>query len=74
METSAHLSTKKGVHFDADAIDGGVESVCVSCEEDYLIAMAYIAECFTFKRTIDLETFNLERERNKIVDLLLSLL
>jgi hypothetical protein len=60
--------------FDVDNIDGGIESVCVQCEEDYLIAMAYIGECFTFKRAIDLQTFNLDRERNKIVDLLLSLL
>lgn len=60
--------------FNENEVDGGVETICVQCEEDYLIAMAYIAECFTFKRNIDLETFNLERERNKMVDLLLSIL
>ena len=58
---------------DAD-IDGGVESVCVSCEEDYLVAMAYIAECNTFRRNIDLEAFNLKRERGKMVDILLQIL
>lgn len=36
--------------------------------------MIYIAECFTFNRAVDLETFNVERERNKIVDVLLTLL
>lgn len=36
--------------------------------------MVYIAECYTFNQTIDLETLNIERERNKIIDLLLSLL
>lgn len=39
-----------------------------------MIAMAYIADCFTFNRSIDLETFNVNRERNKMVDLLLALL
>ena len=74
LENAAHLSTRKGVRFNEDDVDGGVESVCVECEEDYLIAMLYIAECYTFNRGIDLETFNLERERNKVVDVLLSLL
>lgn len=68
------MSPQKGSHFDFNAIDGAIESVCVQHEEDYLIAMAYIAECLTFKRGIDLECFNVERERDKIVDLLLSLL
>ena len=48
--------------------------MCVQCEEDYMIAMAYIADCFTFNRAIDLETFNVTRERNKMIDLLLALL
>lgn len=57
-----------------DNIDGGWESVFVTCEEDYLIAMSYIATCHTFKRQYDFQLFNLERERNKAVDLLLSIL
>jgi len=52
-------------------VDGAFKTVNVSCEEDYLIAMAYIAEQLTFKRTIDLERLNIERERNKMVDVLL---
>ena len=60
--------------FQEDDVDGGIQSVCVSCEEDYMIAMAYIADCFTFNRNIDLETFNVNRERNKMIDLLLALL
>lgn len=74
LENAASLTTKSGVVFNEDVVDGGVESVSVECEEDYLIAMLYIAECFTFNRSVDLETFNLERERNKIVDVLLTLL
>ena len=74
LENAASITTKDGIVFNEDNVDGGVESVSVECEEDYLIAMMYIAECFTFNRTVDLETFNLERERNKIVDVLLTLL
>ena len=36
--------------------------------------MVYIADCYTFKRNVDLECFNLDRERNKMVDTLLALL
>lgn len=74
LENAAKLTTKKGVLFNEDQVDGGVETVSVECEEDYLIAMMYIAECFTFNRTVDLETFDPSRERNKIVDVLLTLL
>jgi hypothetical protein len=48
--------------------------VSVNCEEDYLIAMAYIAEQYTFKRQLDLDKLNIERERNKMVDVLLRFL
>ena len=64
----------KNEQFEEEDVDGGIQSVCVQCEEDYMIAMAYIADCFTFNRAIDLETFNVTRERNKMIDLLLALL
>lgn len=76
------LSTKKDINFDENMVDGGVESVNVDCEEgkyksktlfkvDYFVAMLYIAECFAFKRPVDFETFDLDRERNKILDVVL---
>jgi hypothetical protein len=40
--------------FSADLIDGGIESIDVSCEEDYLVAMTYIAECYAFSNPVDL--------------------
>jgi hypothetical protein len=55
-------------------VDGGLNSVCVTCDEDFMIAIVYIADCLTFKRNIDLECFNVAREREKMVDTLLSLL
>lgn len=75
LETAAaKSSSKRAKHFDTENIDGGVESVCVSCEEDYLIAMTYIGECYTFNRAIDLSLLSVERQREKILDLLLTLL
>ena len=46
----------------------------VVCNEDYMIAMIYIADCLTFKRHVDLELLNVERERNKMLDTLLCIL
>lgn len=60
--------------FNETMIDGGLNSVCVSSDEDYMIAMVYIADCLTFKRNVDLELFNVERERKKMCDTLLCIL
>jgi hypothetical protein len=60
--------------FNEQMVDGGLNSVCVTCDEDFMIAIVYIADCLTFKRNIDLECFNVAREREKMVDTLLSLL
>ena len=60
--------------FDVENVDGGTSEIFVSCDEDYMIAMAYIADCHTYKRDVDLEKFDVERERKKMVDLYLSLL
>ena len=51
------------VEFAEDQIDGGVEGICVSRDEDMLVAMCYIAECHTFNRPIDLEVFSVKQER-----------
>ena len=60
--------------FDVENVDGGTSEIFVTCEEDYMVGMAYIADCHTYKREVELENFNVERERNKMVDLYLSLL
>jgi len=63
-----------GEEFDIEMIDGGTSEVCVNCEEDYMVGMAYIADCHTYRREIDLEKFQIDRERNKMVDLFLLML
>ena len=37
-----------GEEFDIDMVDGGTSEVCVTCEEDYMVAMAYVADCHTY--------------------------
>ena len=60
--------------FTADMVDGGTHEVCVSCDEDYMVAMAYVADCHTYKREVNLENTNWDVERSKMVDLYLRLL
>lgn len=60
MDLSSRLQE---VEFQEDCIDGGVEGVCVERDEDMIVAMCYIAECVTFNKSVDLETFNVNIER-----------
>ena len=46
------------IEFSEDQIDGGVEGVCVSRDEDMLVAMCYVAECVTFGRPVEMDIFN----------------
>ncbi len=48
--------------------------MCVGEDEDMLVAMCYIAECLTFNKQIDVETFNVKMERQRIVDAIMGLL
>ncbi|CDW88208.1 UNKNOWN [Stylonychia lemnae] len=77
-DTVLHLmdlsSRIQDVEFNEDQIDGGVEGVCVDREEDMLVAICYIAEQITFNKPVDLETFNVNLERQRILDVFLSLL
>lgn len=63
-----------GTEFNQDMVDGGTSEVCVTCEEDYMVAMAYVADCHTYKREVNLENTDWNRERNKMVDLFMRLL
>jgi hypothetical protein len=60
--------------FSEDQVDGGVEGICVETDEDMIVAMCYISECISYGRTVELETFNVELERNKVIDTFLTLL
>ena len=63
-----------GQDFDIDMVDGGTSEVCVHAEEDYMIAMAYVADCHTYNREVELDKFDIEVERNKMIDLYLKMI
>ena len=60
--------------FNEDQIDGGVEGVCVSREEDMLVSMCYTAECLAFGKAVDMEIFTVHEERGRVLDSLFNLL
>lgn len=74
MKIFTNCAKSFGEEFNAEMVDGGTCEVCVSCEEDYMVAMAYVADCHTYKREVNLESNDWDRERNKMVDLYLRLL
>jgi predicted ABC-type sugar transport system permease subunit len=62
------------MEFCEEQVDGAVEQVMVEREEDMIVAMCYVAEQLTFGRQIDLEGFNVELQRQKMIDIFLTLL
>ena len=60
--------------FNEEMVDGGVEGICVEKEEDMVVAVCYIAECVTFGRPIEMDIFNANEERQKILDTFVTLL
>lgn len=74
MKIFTNIALYKGEEFDVEQIDGGTSEVAVTCEEDYMVAMAYVADCHTFDREINLELFDVDLERDKMVDLFLRML
>ena len=74
MKIFTNIATYFGEEFDVEMIDGGTSEVAVTCEEDYMVAMAYVADCHTYAREINLELFNVDAERDKMVDLFLRML
>ena len=67
-------SDMQQIEFNEDQIDGGFESICVEEEEDMIVTVCYIAECITFGRPVQLDTVNIELERQKIIDTFVTLL
>jgi hypothetical protein len=63
------LSFYRDEPFSASNVSGQIHSVPVFSEEDYMVAVAYIADCFTFGRQVNMEKFDVERERKRMVDL-----
>lgn len=70
----ANIAKLQGRPFDEGDINGGSDELEITCDEDYLVGIAYVADCHTFARETDLDNFDVDRERAKMVDLFLSLM
>ena len=64
----------KGGELDMEEVEGGSEDVEVMNWEQFTIAMAYIAECHTYKIEPDIENVNVIKQRDKLVDTFLMFL
>ena len=58
MNLMTNCAKYESKEIDIDDIDGGTSEVPVDCDEDYLIGMAYVAQCHTFSRFVDLEKYS----------------
>ena len=55
--------------------DADIENIQgVELDEEMVVTMCYIAECFTFGREPDLDNIDIEYQRKHILDVFLSLL
>ena len=68
-------SKLQNIELNEELIDADIENVQgVETDEDMLVTMCHIAECFTFGREPDLDNINIDYQRKHIVDVFLSLL
>jgi hypothetical protein len=68
-------SRLQDIELNEELIDADIENVMgVEEDEDMIVTMCYIAECFTFGREPDLENINLDYQRKHLVDTFLSIL
>ena len=62
------------IDLNEDLIDADMLNIPgVETDEDMVVVMCYIAECFTFGKEPDFENIDIEFYRNHVVDVFLSL-
>lgn len=72
MEAASRL---QDIELNEELIDADIENVQgVLEEEDMIVTICYIAECFTFGREPDLDNLNIEYQRKHIADVFMRLL
>ena len=68
-------SKLQGMELDEELIDAEIENIQgIQKDEDMIVTMCYIAECFTFGREPDLDNIDIEYQRKHILDVFMSLL
>ena len=72
MDVASRL---QNIELNEDLIDADIANVQgVTTDEDMIVTICYIAQCFTFGKEPDLENLNIQFQRKLIVDIFLSLL
>lgn len=72
MDVASRL---QDIELNEELIDADIENVMgIDVDEDMIVTICYIAECFTFGREPDLENINIEYQRKHLVDTFLTLL
>ena len=72
MDVASRL---QNIELNEELIDADIENIQgVVEDEDMVVTMCHIAECFTFGREPDLDNADLEFQRKHVVDVFLSLL
>lgn len=68
-------SKLQNIELNEELIDADIENMQgVQDDEEMVVAMCYIAECFTFGREPDLENLDIAYQRQHVIDVFLSLL
>ena len=63
------------IELNEELIDADTEQIeQITNDDDMLVTMCYIAECFTFGKEPDLEQMDVDLQREKMIDIFLSLL
>jgi len=72
MDVASRL---QNIELNEELIDADIENIQgVMEDEDMIVTVCYIAECFTFGREPDLDNIDLDFQRKHIIDVFLSLL
>ena len=68
-------SKMQDIELNEELIDADVENIQgIERDEDMVVTMCYIAECFTFGREPDLDNIDVAHQRKHMVHVFLSLL
>ena len=68
-------SKLQNIELNEELIDADIENIQgVELDEEMVVTICYIAECFTFGREPDLDNIDIEYQRKHILDVFLSLL
>ena len=68
-------SKLQNIELNEELIDADIENIQgVELDEEMVVTMCYIAECFTFGKEPDIDNIDVKYQRKHIVDIIMTLL